>query len=143
MRVEGEPFIRRLDEDAAPATHALFGELLLPLKSTYVLNHRVAEDDIEAARLKIGSASIADNVNSPRRFIWVVVHVEDGDLRAISYHGPVESAASHIQHRSSLVDGKPISKQGHATFTEVLKNRPIEGVNVHRPPSYRITFRRK
>jgi hypothetical protein len=42
-----------------------------------------------------------------------------------------------------LVDGKPISKQGHATFTEVLKNRPIEGVNVHRPPSYRITFRRK
>ena len=69
MRVEGEPFIRRLDEDAAPATHALFGELLLPLKSTYVLNHRVAEDDIEAARLKIGSASIADNVNSPRRFI--------------------------------------------------------------------------
>src|SRR5882724_12643103 len=124
--VEREPLIRRLNKKAAPAPHTLFGELPLPLNPADMLDHRVAEDDIKTAGLKIRCASIADNVDSPRRFIWMVVHVKDGEFGALSYHRPIESAAPHIQHRSSLIDGKAISEQGHATFTEVLENWPIE-----------------
>jgi hypothetical protein len=142
MRVEREPAVRRLNEEAAPATHALFGELFLSLKPSDMLNHRVAKDDIEAACLEIGGASVADDISSPRGFVLVFVHVNDGKLRALSYHGPIEGAATHIQHGHFVINGKAIRKQGHTAFAEVLQDWPIEGVNVHSLRFYRTTVPR-
>jgi hypothetical protein len=131
--VEREPPVRRLNEKAAPAPHTLFGELPLPLNPADMLNYRVAENNIEAACLEIGGAPIADNVSSPRSLIIVFVHVKDGELRALAYHRPIESATPQIQHSHSSINVKTIRKQGHAAFAEVLKYRAVEGVHVHSP----------
>jgi len=48
------------EQKSCAAPHTLFGELPLPLNPADMLDHRVAEDDIETAGLKIRAHPFTD-----------------------------------------------------------------------------------
>jgi len=116
--IDGKPFVGRLHKEAAPATHALRGELALPINSPNMLNYRVAEDHVESRIREISVASIADDVGGPIRFVAVVVHIQDRHFRLHWEQRPVESSAAHVQNGCLAGDRKSFDKALHPPGAE-------------------------
>lgn len=131
MSIKREPLIRRLYEEPAPTANTLCRELTLALNTANVLNHRVAEHDIEIVGIETCFASITNNVSCPFRFIAMFIYVKNRDFGTLRNHCPVKGTATHIQHCSASIDRKTLAENGHATSAEALEDGPIELMNIH------------
>jgi len=133
MGIDGKPLIGRLHEEAAPAAHALRGELALPFNPPNMLDYGVAEDHIKSRIGKIGVASIADYVGGPARFVRVVIHIQDRQSGTHWEQRPIKSSAAHIEHGGLPGNRKSFDKAPHPSRAEHFEDRRIYFVDVHCP----------
>ena len=131
MGVDGKPLVGRLHEEAAPAAHALRGELALPFNPPNMLDDGVAEDHVKSRIGKIGVASIAHYVGGPARFVSVIVDIQNRHPGPHREQRPIKSSAAHIEHGGFPGNRKSLGKALHPSRAEHFKDGRIYFVDVH------------
>jgi hypothetical protein len=120
VRLDGEAAVGGLDPVGLADAGDLRGELALAFRIAYMLDYRVAEDDIEGAVGEGKGAAVGEDAAEVdiERFAGAG-HIDDGHARVHVEQRPVEGRTAYIEDAGFSGDGEGAGETAHTARAEV------------------------
>ncbi len=131
VRLNGKPPVRRLHEVTGREPAHFAGEIELRTAVAQMFDQRVAEDGVEGAVGKCGTARVANHPGEIfAGFLARRADVEHGNLgQGQAFRSgeiPKEGAAAHIQHSSVRADAEEFVKQAQPAGPKTPHKRLVK-----------------